>query len=185
MPLLMKNPVPGEISPQKANYLRLYEEVFPKVARWISSMGGSLPDARDIFQDALVVYFEKSRDPEFEIQTSIDAYLMGISKHLWMKKYQLDATHVQLNDYESQLTVPDAFYESPDTGRLLNLLQTAGRKCMELLSAFYFEKRSVQHISSSFGYRNEHSVTVQKYKCIEKVRATVKSKTIEYEDFLA
>jgi hypothetical protein len=39
-------------------------------------------------------------------------------------------------------------------------------------------------VAQLFGFSGERSATVQKYKCIEKVRETVKQKALTYEDFL-
>ena len=68
--------------------------------------------------------------------------------------------------------------------RLLHLLSTAGRKCMDLLQAFYYRKGGVKQLSQQLGYRSERSATVQKYKCMEKVRDTVKRASLSYADFL-
>jgi hypothetical protein len=37
----------------------VYEESFPSVAAFVAKMGGSLEDAKDIFHDAMVIFFEK------------------------------------------------------------------------------------------------------------------------------
>jgi hypothetical protein len=39
-------------------------------------------------------------------------------------------------------------------------------------------------VAETFGFSGVRSATVQKYKCIEKVRETVKQKALTYEDFL-
>jgi len=48
---------------------------------------------------------------------------------------------------------------------------------MDLLQAFYYFKTPMREIAEEFGYRSERSATVQKYKCLEKVRDTVKNST--------
>ena len=46
-------------------FLELYQHAFPKVAVFIHKNGGNLDEAKDIFQDALVIYYEKSAQPGF------------------------------------------------------------------------------------------------------------------------
>jgi DNA-directed RNA polymerase specialized sigma24 family protein len=46
-------------SSREALFMKLYQEAFPLVARHVSKMGGSFDEAKDIFQNALVVYYEK------------------------------------------------------------------------------------------------------------------------------
>jgi len=53
-----------------------------------------------------------------------------------------------------------------------------------LLRAFYYDKLSMSKIANRFGFSSERSATVQKYKCLEKVRDLVKEKSLSYEDFL-
>jgi hypothetical protein len=66
----------------------------------------------------------------------------------------------------------------------MHYLETAGQKCMELLKAFYYDNLPVISIAGLFGYSGERSATVQKYKCMEKVRETIKEKHLQYEDFV-
>jgi DNA-directed RNA polymerase specialized sigma24 family protein len=51
-------------------------------------MGGSFDEAKDIFQDALVIYYEKSIASAISINSNEKAYLLGISKHLWLRKFK-------------------------------------------------------------------------------------------------
>jgi hypothetical protein len=72
----------------------------------------------------------------------------------------------------------------PSSAKILNYLETAGQKCMEILKAFYYDNLPVNVIAGLFGYSGVRSATVQKYKCMEKVRETIKEKSLAYEDFV-
>ena len=50
--------------------------------------------------------------------------------------------------------------------------------------AFYYDALPVVDVASLFGYSGTHSATVAKYKCLEKVRETVKQKSLNYADFI-
>jgi hypothetical protein len=52
------------------------------------------------------------------------------------------------------------------------------------LKAFYYDNLPVNTIANLFGYSGERSATVQKYKCMEKVRETIKERSLAYEDFI-
>jgi RNA polymerase sigma factor (sigma-70 family) len=159
----------------------LYEQAFPLAAGFVRKMGGSLDDARDIFQDALVIYYEKSLQEDFMITTSPEAYILGISKHLWVKKFKKDRQKVSFSDWEHEIEIP--VEENYNSVMLLKFLEQAGKKCLDLLRAFYYEKLSMNEVAQLLGFKNERSATVQKYKCLEKVRDTIKEKSIDYEDF--
>jgi len=174
----------ASIAEREAEFLQLYEEIFPVCAQWIRSMNGSRSDAEDIFHDALVIYFEKSNSSTFELTVSPVAYIQGIVKHLWLKKFKKQSSFVSLNDLEKTVAIPEDFYASVSTVRLLDFLERTGRQCLELLRSFYYEKLSMKELSATMGYGSERSATVQKYKCIEKLRTFVKQKLLTYEDFL-
>lgn len=161
----------------------LYKEAFPPVASFVSKMSGSFQDAKDIFHDALVIFHEKTEDESFVLSTSAEAYVVGIAKHLWLKKFKRSKLTISLDALEASIVIPEDYYPTINTNRLLQLLEVAGKKCLDLLHSFYHEKLSAEEIKNRFGFKTEHSASVQKYKCIEKIRETVQQKVINYENF--
>ena len=161
----------------------LYESAFPAVASFVKQMDGSFQDAKDIFQDALIIYFEKSSEASLTISVSPDRYILGIAKHLWLRKFRDDKRKVSLDDFERALYIPVDFYPSVKSSRILHFLEIAGSKCMDLLRSFYFEKYTLKDVANKLGYSSEHSAAVQKYKCLEKIRESIKEKSVTYEDF--
>lgn len=158
----------------------LYEQTFTPVAAFVQKMGGSFDDAKDIFHDALVLYMETDKQ---KIRAMPEAYVMGIAKHLWIRKFNRDRRVVKLNDMESQLAIPDEFYPTIQSQRLLRFLEFTGKKCLDLLRAFYYRNLSIKKLAEKLGYTSAHSASVQKYKCLKKIRDTVKEKSLSYDDF--
>nr|WP_321486658.1 sigma-70 family RNA polymerase sigma factor [uncultured Draconibacterium sp.] len=161
----------------------VYEQVFPAVARLVSFTGGSFDDAKDIFHDALVIFMERDSQNPVDAIKSDKAYILGISKHLWIRKSQKDSHRISLSSMENEIVIPDDYFPTTNNKRLLNFLKIAGKRCLDLLRAFYFQQLPIKEIAGNLGYSNEHSVSVQKYKCLEKVRNTVKEKSLTYENF--
>ncbi len=161
----------------------LYERAFPAVAKFVSRMDGSFDQAKDIFHDALVIYMEVATQRKPTIHGSKEAYILGIAKHLWFRKHKREHRHMALSDAEYHIAVPGDCYPDVNTKRLLRFLEQSGKKCMDLLRAFYYQGLPVKKIADDFGYSNEHSASAQKYKCLEKIRNTVKEKSLQYEDF--
>jgi DNA-directed RNA polymerase specialized sigma24 family protein len=163
-------------------FIALYKKAFPSVAKYISKMGGGFEDAKDIFQDALVIYYEKTVIGAIGLHSSEQAYLLGISKHLWAKKFREIINHTPLDDNEMDFMEEDEL--QPAANKLMHYLETAGQKCMEILKAFYYDNLPVTKITELFGYSGVRSATVQKYKCMEKIRETIKERSLAYEDFV-
>jgi DNA-directed RNA polymerase specialized sigma24 family protein len=169
---------------RETSFSKLYEIAFPLVARFIRSRNGSFEDAKDIFHDAMVIYYEKQVSNIENVPVSEKAYLLGIAKHLWLRKNKADRKLVSLDLMEASIQIPEDYFTPVDTNHILRFLARSGKKCLELLKSFYYDRRSTTEIAETFGYKSLHTATVQKFKCLEKMRDEVKQKSISYEDFL-
>jgi DNA-directed RNA polymerase specialized sigma24 family protein len=161
-------------------YSEWYNRSFLQVAKFVKKHGGTLEDAKDIFHDALIVHYEKLQDPHFILRSSEEAYMMGVVKNLWWQKIRTDLKSETLADHEdaSVKVSPEI-----DTSRLYKLVVSAGKRCLDLLSMFYMKRASLTEIAETFEFKTEHSAAVQKYKCIEKIRDTIKQNSMHHEDF--
>lgn len=161
---------------REATFRRLYEQVFPTVARLIAGKGGDLDIAKDIFQDAMILYFEKVMAEKVSLTHSPKAYITGIAKNLWLQHCKKNRSNLSLGELEEfHLQSSPIDQSTGHRKKLLEYLARAGQKCMDLLQAFYYFKTPMREIAEELGYRSERSATVQKYKCLEKVRDTVKN----------
>ena len=163
-------------------FIGLYKKAFPGVARYVSRMGGSFDEAKDVFQDALLTCYEKSVAGQLNPKANIQAYLFGVARHLWLRKFQRNMQCLPLD--EAEMDRCEVVDEELSARKVMRFLETAGKKCMELLKAFYYDNLAAGDIAELFGFSGERSATVQKYKCMEKVRDTVKERSLTYEDFV-
>ncbi|HYC27212.1 MAG TPA: sigma-70 family RNA polymerase sigma factor [Chitinophagaceae bacterium] len=146
----------------------LYREAFPDVARIIHAMGGTLEETKDVFHDAFIIFLEKKDTVPMR---SPKAYLIGTAKILWLhNKQRISATELP---QEVEDHVEDDHLEEEERS-VVDYLQMAGEKCMQLLKAFYYDNNSMQKIATRFGFSTTRSATVQKYKCLEKIRTAIK-----------
>lgn len=163
-------------------FIKLYQSAFPAVAAYVSKMGGSFDEAKDVFQDALISFYEKVLVNSTAINTTENGYLFGAARNIWLQRYRNKSRELPL-DVNTDFT--DGEDETqPSTNKLLAYLATAGKRCMDMLKAFYYDKLDAEDIAITFGYSGIRSATVQKYKCLEKVRDTVKQKALQYDDFI-
>jgi DNA-directed RNA polymerase specialized sigma24 family protein len=170
----------GNVEGREKVFIALYKSVFPSVAKYVARMGGTFDEAKDVFQDALVIYYEKVVSGSDNIRTNEKAYIFGIAKHLWLKNFNLHNLNVEVSDFDIEIVEEPQISDN----KLLSFLQTAGKRCMDLLRSFYYDQQPLDDIAETFGFSGIRSATVQKYKCLEKVKETVKEKSLTYEDFV-
>lgn len=173
--------IPAAEKERKVLFENLYKKVFPSVVRFVRQHNGTLHDASDVFQDALVIFYEKQQEGSRLVETQ-EAYLAGIARHLWYRRFGKERSEVALEDADIIDSLEDTAMDREQKS-LLRFLEVAGKKCMELLRAAYYHRQGPEQIKERFGYGSVRSATVAKFKCIEKVREAVKQKQVTYDDF--
>lgn len=176
--LILEEP---KVESKEAFFTEMYLDVFPLLARHIADRGGTIQESKDVFQDALIVFYNKmSNSSSFEIENK-NGYVLGIAKKLWLKKYKSVSNARLRNKTFEQISKEN---EIKNGQKLLAHLEQAGLKCLNILKAFYYDKMPLKNIAETFDYSSERSATVQKYKCLEKVRNSIKENKLDYEDFI-
>jgi len=166
--------------PPAVFYEERYHRLFTHVARYVSKRGGTLAHAEDLYHDALVIYYDAMQKPSFVLQTTEEAYIIGIVKNRWSHVVQREHNSRDLSALDST-SEKDAAYV--DRHKLYTLVLSAGKKCLEMLTMFYHQRSTAYDIARAFGFKSDHSASVQKYKCIEKIRETIRQNSLSHEDF--
>jgi RNA polymerase sigma factor (sigma-70 family) len=153
----------------------IYSRHFGMVQSLIINNNGSSEDARDIFQEAMIVLFERARSADFELQCQLKTYLYSVSRRLWLKRLAQSQRYIpQVNGIEETVQVE----EEVELHELKNLeyqlmekaLLGLGEPCKSLLEAFYIQRKNMSEIAGSFGYTNPDNAKNQKYKCLIRLR---------------
>lgn len=163
---------------RESAFRQIYREAFPKVARQIARQKGSLEEAKDVFHESLITLFEKCQSEELQIRGSVIHYVVGICRNQWSNYLRKKHKEITVEDF-SETEYPEE-EESPGKNiPLIKYLEKAGKKCLDLLQAVYYFRYNMQEVAEEFGFRTVRSATVQKYKCMEKVRNEVAKKEDE------
>ena len=140
----------------------------PSIKKYICANSGTEEDAKDIFQDALVILYKKVNSTEFVLSASLTTYLNAIAKNLWLtdlrrrKKLPEDKSSTEIADV---VTYEETGFTIATTA--FNLL---GEKCRQLLMLFYFKKKSFKEIAGILAFSDEKIAKNQKYRCIQKAK---------------
>ncbi|MEY3325013.1 MAG: hypothetical protein RL316_621 [Bacteroidota bacterium] len=153
----------------------IYKSHFNMIQTLVINNSGSTDDARDLFQEALVVLYEKVRMGSFELNCQLKTYLYSVCKRLWLKRLQQSSRYVAPDtEVESTVSVEEdmAVHEKRDADyELMNkAIGSLGEPCKSLLEAYYINKMNMQDIASQFGYTNADNAKNQKYKCLMRLK---------------
>ena len=153
----------------------IYRENYSMIQLFVINNNGSADDARDVFQEAMVVLYEKSRDTTFSLNCQIKTYVYSVCRRLWLKRLQqLNKYSTQVESLEETVFVEDEMEEHDKRDNDFTLMEQAmgkiGEPCKSLLDAYYLQKKSMQDIAANFGYTNADNAKTQKYKCLIRLK---------------
>jgi RNA polymerase sigma factor (sigma-70 family) len=155
-----------------SNQTALHElyKSWPAVRHFIKTHGGNDDDARDIFQDSLLILYKNTQKKEFELTSAVGTYLFSICKYLWKDELKKKNRMVSFDVPDMAAEIHDHHQQEIKMRWLDQILTQLGEKCAAILNMFYYQKMNMEEIAGKLGYKNTDTAKTQKYKCIEHAR---------------
>lgn len=150
----------------------IYKHYYPSVQWMVLQNGGAEEDARDLFQEAVLVLHQKLREGDFNLWCSVKTYLYSVSKYLWLKELtrrkKLILTEVgdeqYLFLYENEESEPEKelfeFY--------FKQFEQLSKECKKILN-LHFRNASINEITRKLGYPNNQYTMNRKYRCKQRL----------------
>ena len=153
----------------------LYKSHFSMIQHFVTNNNGSFDDARDIFQEAMILLYEKVQLEHFALTCQIKTYLFSVCKNLWLKRLQqMGKYSAPLSSQEETISVEEDLdqFEKKDAAFAImdRALNSLGEPCKSLLEGYYLNKKGMQELASQFGYTNADNAKNQKYKCLMRLK---------------
>jgi len=153
----------------------IYRQHYSMVQSLIVNNNGHPDDARDIFQEAMIVLYEKARSGSFELNCQLKTYLYSVCKRLWLKRLnQLQKISPEVENLEETVPVEEELevhaQRNMDFLTMERSMRSLGEPCKSLLEAYYLKKKSMVEIAGNFGYTNADNAKNQKYKCLMRLK---------------
>jgi RNA polymerase sigma factor (sigma-70 family) len=153
----------------------LYKKMYPVIANYIRQNGGSETEAKDVFQDAVVVLYRKIQDDTFILSCKIQTFLYSVSRNLWLNEIRsksILSPEEEIRDRAVEITETDEEDNDIRTriSQLNQSLEKLGEPCAGLLRMFYIDHLSMQDIASRLNYTNSDNAKTQKYKCLMRLK---------------
>lgn len=157
----------------------IYQQCYPMIQDLVIKHSGNHEDAQDIFQDAMVIIYNKVKKNELVLFCAFKTYLYSICKRLSMKyleqKRRVGMLNRELiepeeipaeqtaNAYEEEIEKYNFFQQ-----HMLELKEDARR-----LLKLYMENHSFKEISTIMGYKSENYAKTRKYAFKEELKRRI------------
>lgn len=165
----------------------MYKEYFPSINNFVVRNSGNEQDASDIFQNALLIFFDHVKQDRFEGAAKIKTYLFAICKNLWLKELKKRNRQAlrfsdDIPDTLSGESIDQIVFSGEKSLTLLKLVEQLGEGCQQILKEYYYRGLSVTEIKEINGFSNEGSVKNKKYRCLQQLIALVQGSGISADD---
>ena len=158
----------------------LYRKYYKMMTRIVLNNNGTEDEAKDIFQDALIVFWQKVIADQLVLTSKISTYVYSICLNLWRK--ELDRkSRLSHEEKDSEVLMQ---HERDEMIQIVNqCIEELGDTCKKILMYHYFDGLNMTEIAEKLGYANTDTAKTKKYKCKKKLDEVIKAKYSE-KDFL-
>jgi RNA polymerase sigma factor (sigma-70 family) len=154
----------------------LYRTYYPVIEKFILTNSGSQDDAKDIFQETLLIFNRNLARENFTLTSSLKTYLYSISKNLWLKS--LRGRKVLSPLISAEQDFPDlsiTVQQENETAEKLthymdNLIARMPVHCQKIVHYVYYDNVPVEEIAEKMGYNSTHTASNVKYKCLQQMK---------------
>ena len=158
----------------------LYKKHYRMMTKMVINNSGSEQEAKDIYQEALVVFWQKAVSGNLTLTSKISTYIYSICQNLWRK--ELDRKKRLSSEEKDSIEMPN--HDKEERARIINeCISQMGETCRKVLMYYYFDGLSMQDIADKLGFANTNTAKTKKYKCKQKLDDVVRSQYSE-KDFL-
>lgn len=155
----------------------LYTQHFPYIAAFITKNNGSDADAADIFQDAIIVFYEKVRLGDLSLNCAIRTYLYSVCRNLWMNRLRVKKRMVKIDELTNAIPIePESLAIIQANERqevIIKLMESLGPDCKKVLTLFYFDRLRMKEIAQQMSFANEQVAKNKKATCMKRIKALV------------
>jgi RNA polymerase sigma factor (sigma-70 family) len=143
----------------------LVDRYLPMIRLMVTQKGGTGEDAKDIFQDALIIMLQKIDSNELALTCKFKTYLYCICENLWtniLMKRHAAANYLRrrsndYTDHDFSEIYDNKLYEN----MFYDMFETLEPLCKKIL-ILYWQEFSAKEIAERLGYKDSY---VRKKKC--------------------
>ena len=156
----------------------IYKKFYPAIMRMVLNNNGTEQEAKDVFQESILVLYHHVQKQNFILSCALQTYLYSVAKRLWLKQLskksgtlKLDERFYEGDDFADSETEVSVYEErEQNLSRMNESIGQLGEPCKTLLTDFYMAQLGMDEIADKFGYTNADNAKNQKYKCLQRLK---------------
>ncbi len=151
----------------------LYKKNYRMMVSMILRNNGSEQEAKDIFQDALIVFWQKAKSDDFKLSSKISTYLFSVCQNLWRKELDRKRKYEESDKEDSE----ENTFEQQEMIKIIHeCINELGESCKQILTYYYFDGMSMDKIAAKMGLANSDTAKTKRYKCKKRLDELIRSR---------
>jgi RNA polymerase sigma factor (sigma-70 family) len=153
----------------------LYRTHYPMIVNLVCSNSGTEQEAKDVYQEGLIAFYERVRRPDFTLTCQVKTYLYAVCRRLWLKRLS------EKKRFKKETETGESFFEIEDEITEIEAseekfafmgksLENLGEPCRSIIEDFYMHDLSMEAIRDKHGYTSAENAKNQKYKCLQRLK---------------
>lgn len=147
------------------------------VSHLIVSNSGDEDDAKDIFQESILILYDKVKKGDFVLSSKLKTFIYSVCRRLWLKQLNYHPQFrdvVEIREIEDFVPIEQEVEDHEEKDRLFARMELSlselGYPCRTIIEDYYIYNKSMQEISDKIGYTNAENAKTQKYKCLQRLK---------------
>lgn len=141
--------------------------------------GGEEADGKDMFQEAVMVFYQRLLENGFSDTPNVAGFIMQVSKNKWINRFNRGTRQTSIDEgyYEpADQENPDSILLSKEKGETFQkMFSQLDERCREILLLSVFEKKRMDEIAEIMGFSSANAAKTQNYRCKKSLHDIVKS----------
>jgi RNA polymerase sigma factor (sigma-70 family) len=150
----------------------IYRKYHQAIVHMVETKDGTKEDANDVFQEGLVLLFQKVKQPDFQLTSTFLTYFYAVCRNIWYNKMKKKVNQeVTLDDGKLLMLKDDdiPLYENSEKYFLYRkMFLNLGADCQRVLDLF-LQKINMEEIMKTMGYGSISYTKKRKFMCKEKL----------------
>jgi RNA polymerase sigma factor (sigma-70 family) len=157
----------------------VYKNFFHQIKVFVNKNNGTDEDAKDVYQDAILVIYQKAKNEDLTLTCSFNTYLYSVCRLLWLKQLEKrklknlfleeSAKFVELDN-----DVTNLYYSNERFKLYQDHFSKLSYNCQKILELFLAQIQ-LKEIARILGLKSDLYVKKRKHQCKEKLISSIKS----------
>ncbi len=156
----------------------LYKEILPRIKKMILKNSGTDEDAKDIFQDTVLIFYTQVKSNKFDESKEIGGFMYTVARNLWINKVKTANRFIPLETKEfqegSEGNALNDLISQEKIVAIEEVMNQVGEECKKLLKLSIYDKLSMKEIAAKMGYTSDGVAKTYNYRCKQKLVSLMK-----------